>query len=211
MPNALIWGASGGIGSALIQQLKSNGDWTVYAAARDTDRIPDHADEKFRFDASAPETYKEVALILADDAVSLDLVVYAAGGIISDKMEDYGAETWQMVIDANLNGAYLGLQSVLHLVPKGGHLMVIGAYVDKIMLPKFGAYTVAKAGLEPMMTIFKKENRRKYFTLVRPPAVDSAFWDNVPFNVPDGALAPQQVASAIISQYTNEQDGLLDL
>ncbi len=211
MPNALIWGASGGIGNALVKQLKSSGDWTVYAAARDTDRITDQADEKFRFDASQPETYKEVALVLADDAVSLDLVVYAAGGIVADKMEDFGANTWQSVMDANLNGAYLGVQSVLHLVPKGGHLMVIGAYVDKIMLPKFGAYTVAKAGLEPMMTIFKKENRRKYFTLVRPPAVDSAFWGNVPFSMPDGALSPQHVAQAMIEQYINEQEGLLDL
>ena len=210
MSNALIWGASGGIGSALVEQLKQKG-WSVYGAARDTDAIPQAADEVFRFDASQPETYKEVALILAEDAVELDLVVYAAGGIISEKMEEYGAQTWQQVIDANLNGAYLGLQSVLHLVPKGGHLVVIGAYVDKITLPKFGAYTVAKAGLQPMMTIFEKENRRKNFSLVRPPAVKSDFWDNVPFDMPDGALDPVDVASAIIKRVEANESGLLDL
>jgi len=210
MPTALIWGASGGIGSALVEQLK-DANWQVYAAARNTDNIPSAADEKFHFDASKPDSYKEVALILAQDGIEPDLVVYAAGGIVSDKMDAYNAETWHQVIDANLNGAYLGLQSVIHLVPKGGHLMVIGAYVDKIMLPKFGPYTTAKAGLEPMMTIFAKENRRKNFTLVRPPAVESAFWDNVPFSIPDGALATSDVASAIIQQYNNKETGTLDL
>ncbi|MEM6283641.1 MAG: SDR family NAD(P)-dependent oxidoreductase [Chloroflexota bacterium] len=210
MPNALIWGASGGIGSALVKTLKANG-WQVHAAARSTDNIPAEADETYTFDASQPESYKEIPLLLAHDGVNLDLVVYAAGGIISGKMEDLGADNWNAVIDANLNGAYLGLQSVMHLVPKGGHLMVIGAYVDKIMLPKFGAYTVAKGGLEPMMTIFSKENRRKNFTLVRPPAVDSAFWDNVPFNMPDGAMSTQQVADAILNHYNADQSGTLDL
>jgi hypothetical protein len=62
-----------------------------------------------------------------------------------------------------------------------------------------------------MMTILSKENRRKNFTLIRPPAVDSAFWDNVPFNLPDGALAPGDVASAILTQYNEDKSGTLDL
>lgn len=210
MPTALIWGASGGIGSALVKTLKSNG-WTVYGAARNTDNVPAEADETFQFDANQPDSYKEIALVMAQEGVSLDLVVYAAGGIVAGKMEDLGAENWRAVMDANLNGAYLGAQSVLHLVPKGGHIMIVGAYVDKITLPKFGAYTTAKAGLDPMMTILSKENRRKHFTLVRPPAVASAFWDNVPFNMPDGALSPQDVAQAILEQYNSESSGLLDL
>lgn len=210
MPTALIWGASGGIGSALLQTLTAN-NWTIYAAARNTEHVPAGAKEVFQFDASEPDSYKEIALMLAQEGVSLDLVVYAAGGIVADKLEDLGAEHWQAVMDANLNGAYLGAQSVLHLVPKGGHVMIIGAYVDKITLPKFGAYTTAKAGIEPMLTIMSKENRRKNFTVVRPPAVDSAFWDSVPFNMPDGALSPQQVAKAILEHYENDGSGTLDL
>ncbi|MEO0562069.1 MAG: SDR family NAD(P)-dependent oxidoreductase [Chloroflexota bacterium] len=210
MPTAFIWGASGGIGSALTTHLKANG-WTVHGAARNKTAIPDVADETYLFDAGNPQTYKEIALLLAQDGVDIDLVVYAAGGMKSEKLEKLGADEWKGVIDANLNGAYLGVQSLLHLVPKGGHLMVVGAYVDKITLPKFGAYTTAKAALEPMMMIFAKENRRKKFTLVRPPAVASPFWDNVPFNLPDGALQPQSVAEAILTQYNDEKDGTLDL
>ena len=211
MPTAFIWGAAGGIGGATVKHLKTNG-WTVYGAARNLEKIPTNADDKFAFDAADPESYKEIALLLAQQGAALDLVVYAAGGIQADTLEKLGADTWTQVMDANLNGAYLGVQSLLHLVPKSGHVMVIGAYVHKITLPKFGAYTAAKAALEPMMTIFAKENRRKQFTLVRPPAVDSAFWENVPFNMPDGALAPEAVAEAILERYNSDgKDLLLDL
>jgi len=210
MPTAFIWGASGGIGSATVKHLKANG-WTVYGAARNADAIPAEADDTYTFDAADPESYKETALLLAQQGTELDLVVYAAGGIQAGTLEKLGAETWGQVMDANLHGAYLGVQSLLHLVRKGGHLMVIGAYVNKITLPKFGAYTSAKAALEPMMTIFSKENRRKHFTLVRPPAVDSPFWENVPFNLPDGALAPEDVARAVLQHYETDEDGLLDL
>lgn len=210
MPTALVWGASGGIGSALVTTLKNNG-WKAYGAARNTDAVPSEADDIFAFNASDPESYKEIALLLAQDAVQLDLVVYAAGGMRASTLEKLGANDWSGVMDANLNGAYLGVQSVLHLVPKCGHVMVIGAYVHKITLPRFGAYTTAKAALEPMMTIFAKENRRKSFTLVRPPAVDSGFWENVPFTKPDNALSPSAVAQAILNHYTSGEDDTLDL
>lgn len=210
MPNAMIWGASGGIGSALAKQLKQEG-WTVYGAARNTKIIPIEVDEKYYFDASEPATFIETSILLAQDAQTLDLVVYAAGGMRADKMESFGADTWKQVMDANLNGAYLGIQSILHLVPKDGHVMVIGAYVEKIMLPKFGAYTTAKAALTPMMTIFAKENRRKNFTLVNPPAVNTPFWANVPFTLPETALTAEQVAAAIMAQYHTGKNGTLNM
>jgi NAD(P)-dependent dehydrogenase (short-subunit alcohol dehydrogenase family) len=205
MSNALIWGASGGIGSALVRELKAQG-WNVYAAARNTANIPAEADETFTFDAAKPASFREVALWLAQSGVELQLVVYAAGAIIADKLDALGAANWQAVMDANLNGAYLGIESVLHLVPQGGHLMVIGAYGDKIGLPKFGAYAAAKAALEPMITVFAKENRRHHFTVIRLPAVNSAFWQNVPYKIPESALSPQAVAQAIV-QYTQGNSG----
>ncbi len=39
MPDALIWGASGGMGRALTEKLISR-SWRVFAAARDTSGLP---------------------------------------------------------------------------------------------------------------------------------------------------------------------------
>lgn len=127
------------------------------------------------------------------------------------KMESIGADNWHDIMNVNLNGAYLGVESVLHLVPKGGHVVVIGAYTHKVTLPRFGAYVTAKAALEPMITVFAKENRKRHFTLVRPPAVDTPFWENVPVKLPDSALAPAHVAQKIIAHVENGDSGLLDL
>jgi uncharacterized protein YbjT (DUF2867 family) len=39
MPDALIWRASGGIGSAIVRRLKGEG-WRVFAATRDERKTP---------------------------------------------------------------------------------------------------------------------------------------------------------------------------
>lgn len=210
MPDALIWGASGGIGRALVAQLKDAG-WRVFAAARTLDRIPQNADFAYRFNAHDPDSIKDAALAIAHDTDGIDLLAYTAGGVVSGPMAEFAPDSWSAVMDANLNGAYLAVRSALNLLNEGAAVMAIGAYVDKIMLPKFGPYTVAKAGLEPMLTILQKEHRKLKFSLVRPPAVDTPFWDNVPFKLPDGALSPDAVATAMIERYNAGEKGLLDL
>ncbi len=210
MPNALVWGASGGIGSAVVNTLKNNG-WSVYGAARNPDAIPAHADGKFAFDANDPNSIKEVGILLAHDAVDLDLTVYAAGGIVAAPVTEIGEANWTQVMNVNLHGFYLATQCTLHLVNEGGAVMVIGAYVDKIGFPKFGAYAAAKAGLDPLMTILGKENRKINFTVVRPPAVAGRFWEDAPMSEPKGAMRPQQVADAMLAHYNEGTKGTLDL
>jgi 3-oxoacyl-[acyl-carrier protein] reductase len=198
MPDALIWGASGGIGSALVKTLKHEG-WRVFAVARDEMKIPDEADFTYSFDAGDANGITNIVTLCAQETDGLEMVVYAAGGIFADPLDKLAPEDWQATIDANLTGAFLAARSSLNLMNKNAHLLFLGAYVDKITLPRFGAYTTAKAGLESMVAILQKENRKKNITIVRPPAVDTPFWDNVPFNLPDGALQPQAVADAILA------------
>lgn len=211
MPDALIWGASGGIGSALVNQLKENG-WRVFAAARHEENIPPTADFTYHFDASDPKSADQVALLVAQEIdETIDLAVYAAGGVVPGKLDRLEADAWGQSSAANLDGAVHAARASLNLLSKGGHLVFIGAYVEKITLPKMGAYAAAKAGLQTMVDILRKENRRRKITLVRPPAVDTAFWENVPFSLPDSAISPNAVASAIIEHVSADKDGTLDL
>jgi 3-oxoacyl-[acyl-carrier protein] reductase len=210
MSDALIWGASGGIGRALVSHLKYNG-WRVFAAARNTVNIPSEADFSYKFDAATWETIQDTTLAIAHETRGLDLMVYAAGGMVAKTADALDPSEWGRVMDANLNGAYLAARGSLNLLKEGAHVMFIGAYVDKITLPKFAAYTAAKAGLEPLVTILKKENRKTKFTLVRPGAVATPFWDNVPFTLPKGALSPQSVAEAVLNRYNAGEEGSLDL
>lgn len=210
MPEAVIWGASGGIGGALVKLLKTNG-WRVFAAARDESRIPAEADHVVSFEAGSPATIREAALVIAHETQGIDLMVYAAGGISAETLDKFDLAHWAAVMDANLNGAMLATQVSLNLLKEGGQVMYLGAYVDKITLPKFGAYAAAKAGLETMAAVMQKENRKLRFTVVRPGAVDTPFWAHIPFNLPKGAAQPEAIATAMLTHYRNGGGGLLDL
>jgi short-subunit dehydrogenase len=78
-------------------------------------------------------------------------------------------------------------------------------------MPKMGSYAVAKAGLEPMISVLQKENRKVNFTLVKPGAVATDFWKNAPFRMPTNAKSPDIVAQVIVTQYENRQRGILAL
>lgn len=211
MPDALIWGASGGIGGAVVRHFKEAG-WRVFAAARHEENIPPEADFTYHFDATDPQSADQVALLVSQEIEeTLDLIVYAAGGVVSGKLDRLDADAWTQSSAANLDGAVRAANASLNLLSKHGHMVFIGAYVEKITLPKMGAYATAKAGLQTMVEILRKENRRRKITLVRPPAVDTPFWENVPFSLPDSAITPDAVASAIVEHVNADKDGMLDL
>jgi NAD(P)-dependent dehydrogenase (short-subunit alcohol dehydrogenase family) len=121
------------------------------------------------------------------------------------------ADTWSAVLNSNLNGAFLTISQTVHLLREGGQAAFIGAYVDHLILPKMGAYAVAKAGLEPLINVEQEENRKINFTLVKPGAVATDFWENAPFKMPADAKSPVVVAQAIVTQFENEQRGILAL
>jgi NAD(P)-dependent dehydrogenase (short-subunit alcohol dehydrogenase family) len=210
MPEALIWGASGGIGSATVRLLKAKG-WTVYAAARDESRIPLEADWAGPFDAAQPYTFDAVAYAVGQAGGALDLVLYAAGVMAAEPLDRTQSDAWMRVLDANLNGAQRAAAASLPLLNEGGHYMVTGAYVEKITLPRFGAYAAAKAALEPLIAILAKENRRHQFTLLRLGAVDTPFWQQVPFPLPKGAAQPQAVAERILARFESGAGGTHEL
>jgi 3-oxoacyl-[acyl-carrier protein] reductase len=210
MRQALIWGASGAIGSALVSQLKSEG-WRVFAAARHESDIPSVADITFPFDATQPATANSIAALVAAESDGLELVVYAAGGLTAAPLEKLDPNAWGATIASNLDGAFVASRASLNLLRDDGHLMVIGAYIHKIILPRMGAYAAAKAGLEAFITVLQKEHRRRRITIVRPSAVDTPMWEHVPFKLPPQALRPEAVAQAILEYHEAGSSGELDL
>ena len=210
MPDALVWGASGGMGQALVNELSSSG-WRVFGASRDEEAIPNGVFERYQFDATDYNAISDIAVDLAHQTSGLDLWVYAAGGLQADLLRKMSPNAWSAVIDSNLNGAFLAISQTIQLIKDGGQATFIGAYIDHLILPKMGAYVVAKAGLELMVNVLQKENRKLNFTLVKPGAVATDFWKSVPFRMPADAKSPDIVAQAIVAQYETGQRGILAL
>lgn len=210
MADAVVWGASGGIGAALVTVLHQAG-WRVLAVAREPGRVPAQAGFVCSFDAANPASFKEAGTLLAHETQGAELVVYAAGDLRAELLRKMSAADWEAVLASNLTGAFLAASHSLYLLNEGGLMAFIGAYVDHVTLPKMGAYAAAKAGLEALVTVLRKENRRQRFALVRPGAVNTGFWQKAPFKLPADAKTPQAVASAILAHYQSGQDGDLNL
>ena len=104
MKNALVWGASGGIGRALVSALSEQG-WTVVAVARNSGAVADLAPHVF--DADVASAYAVEAAVRAASEIVDDvaLSVYAAGDIAPAKVADMSPVDWQRTLDANLTGA----------------------------------------------------------------------------------------------------------
>jgi len=148
---------------------------------------------------------------LASESDGADLVVYAAGSLKSDKLDHLSIDDWMDVLNSNLVGAFLAARHSIGIMKPGGHMIFIGAYIDHIILPKMGVYSVAKAGLDPLVSVLQKENRNLRFSIVRPGSVDTDFWDNAPFKKPVDAKSPKIVAQAILEHHLTNSAGDLNL
>lgn len=209
MPDGLIWGASGGIGAAMVRTLKAKG-WRVFGAARNMAQIPP-CDRKLPFDLDDEATLKDAAHSIAGESAGLDFVLYAVGSLCPEGIAKMSAPCWEVAIRTNLTGAFLAASYSLNLLKPEGEMAFMGAYIDHLILPKMSAYTAAKAGLEAFVGVLRKENRAARFSIVRPGPVDTDFWQNVPFRKPPNAKPPQAVAEAILAHHESGEKGDVNL
>ena len=127
---------------------------------------------------------------------------------------DKGAHSLDCAIinrDHNLRGAYLTVHYSLPLLAPRAHLFFLGAVSERMRLPGLSAYAAAKAGLEGFAEALRKGQRKRRVTVVRPGAVDTPFWDKVPFKLTPHAPPPESVAERILAAYDERHKGPLDL
>lgn len=211
MSKAIVWGASSDVGRAMIQKLDAQG-WDVVAFARDETAVSD-----------LPATIIEVSDVADDFAVQTavreaayeieeaDLWLYTIGDITAVPVSDMDVATWTRLLNANLTGAYLTLHHSLPLLNEKAHLMFVGAIHERLRLPGLSAYSAAKAGLDAFAETVKKEQRKMKVSVIRPGAVATKFWDNVPMKMPKDAMSPEKLADKMWEAYESGHKGQLDL
>ncbi|MFO7623897.1 MAG: SDR family NAD(P)-dependent oxidoreductase [Anaerolineales bacterium] len=208
-PVALIWGAAGGIGSALVAHLRSL-NWDVLAAGRGVDALEELTPYCYDADVASPFAVQAAVTRMSQEADEVSLFVYACGDILSQPVADMPQQIWQQILDANLTGAFLTTQHSLPLLAPQAHLFYLGAVHERLRLPGLSAYAAAKAGLEAFAEVVRKETRRKV-SVVRPAAVATRFWEKVPFKLPPHHLQSDDIARRILEAYQEGSQGPLDL
>lgn len=138
--NAIVTGASSGIGAAAVRQLRSNG-WNVIAVARREDRLVQLAQETgalpFTADVTVSEDIERLHAFASEtfkSAGGVDTVINVAGGARGvDSVANAKDEDWQWMFQVNVLGtlnvlkAFLpdlrdhGFGTVLNLTSTAGH------------------------------------------------------------------------------------------
>lgn len=138
--NAIVTGASSGIGAAAVRQLRSNG-WNVIAVARREDRLVELAQETgalpFTADVTVSEDIERLHAFATETfktAGGVDTVINIAGGARGvDSVANAKEDDWQWMFQVNVLGtlnvlkAFLpdlrdhGFGTVLNLTSTAGH------------------------------------------------------------------------------------------
>jgi NAD(P)-dependent dehydrogenase (short-subunit alcohol dehydrogenase family) len=210
MGTAIIWGASGGIGRAVLTKLKSEGFATI-AVAREPQKFSPSADFVFEADFSNPVQVEQVVYRISQEVEQIDFWCYAGGDILSAKAAEMNPLEWNRILFANLSGAFFTYRFSQPLMAENAHLFFLGAVSERLRLPGLSVYAAAKAGLEAFVAALGKEERKKRITIVRPGAVQTELWEKIPMRLPVDAASPEKVALKIWEAYQTDHKGQLDL
>ena len=210
MKTAMVWGANGDIGKALVKALGADG-WQVLAVAREAGELEELTPLVYEADVNDPGAVEQVVYQAAQEVESIDFWIYAAGDILSNKVEQMTPGEWKRILDANLSGAFYSTHFSLPLLASDAFLLYLGAVSERLRLPGLSAYAAAKAGLEAFADALKKEERKRRILVVRPGAVRTKLWDKGPMRLPADAPAPEKVAQRLLQAYQDGETGTLDL
>jgi NAD(P)-dependent dehydrogenase (short-subunit alcohol dehydrogenase family) len=192
-----------------MSQLVSGG-WQVTGVGRRATDLIGLGVRAFEADFSSPSAVQATVLAIGQESGPFDWYVYAAGDILVQPVQGLRVEDWQKILNANLNGAFYTAQASLALLGGGAAMAFVGAQHERMRLPGLAAYAAAKAGLEALAEVLRKETRRKVL-VVRPGAVRTAFWQKVPFKLPPSAMSAEELAEKLLLAYEEGAQGVLDL
>lgn len=167
----LITGAGSGLGRALALEAARAGA-TVILCGRTLSKLERVYDEIRDMDAPQPAIaaldlaaatavdYDQLAATIGSEFGRLDGVVHAAA-LLGDRtpLEQYDVPTWCRVLHVNLTAPFILTQVLLPNLRKSADASVIfvSSSVAKNPRPFWGAYAVAKSGLESVRSMFAQE------------------------------------------------------
>lgn len=190
---AVVVGATGNIGKALVQLLSQEG----YAI----DPIwlgDDHPDVR------NPSSYAHLP-------PKIDLAVYLAGITHNDAAEELSEEKWDEILDINLKGAFLFAQAAFPAMKAAG----LSAFVAMSSInathpyPRRVAYSASKAGVEGMVRELAVEWGKHGIAthgirlghlsgIMRSSVINTAVLDAVKAKIPSGKLIPPEAVANYI-------------
>ena len=210
---AAVFGASGGIGKALVEGLASRGVSKIHAGSRSGASPEGEGIVPFRFDYDDPASIAKAADGMRETAPTL--VIIATGVLTLDNgsgpeksLKQIDAETMARALMLNTVGPALVAKHMLPLMPRDRRSVFasLSARVGSISDNRLGgwhSYRASKAALNMLIRNYAIEMGRthEHATVVglHPGTVDTALSEPFQSNVPDSQLfTPERSAGHLL-------------
>lgn len=209
--NVLIYGATGGIGRALVDQLLRAGA-NVYAIGRSRERLKNLTTD-FNLSPAhllcAKTLTNEIELEKLMDrlqGVRFRFAIHAAGQGLIKTAANLRISEWNDIIDINLTSAFafFKLFSALHTSDHYELVFFSSASISQAW-PKNSLYGASKAGLEAFAQSLQKEIKADggRVWLYRAGSVRTGFFNAIKQHIPlDKMLPPEQIANLVIGNFS---------
>lgn len=159
----IVTGATGGLGTAVMQHL--SGTYDCVALTRSM------------ADLSDPASVRRAVRSIADEQGPPYGLLHLAGGYAGGSFLDTSDETWSQMLSLNLTAAFTVIRETLavmdHAVP--GRIIAIGSDAARTKAPGSVAYTISKSALSTLVEVVAKELEATPITLnaLLPAALDT--------------------------------------
>ncbi|OIP75018.1 MAG: oxidoreductase [Oscillatoriales cyanobacterium CG2_30_44_21] len=209
---ALVVGATGGIGAALVPKLAEAGAKLVLVA-RDRAKLEElvhNLEDDYEAEAIAIPTditkYEQVEAMVQQAIAhygQIDILVNAAGAGVMKQFLRIEPQEIDQMLDLNLKGNFYTSQAVANVMKdrKVGHICNVIGILGKHPMAMAAAYCASKFGAVGFSKCMADELRRLGIkvTLFYFGGIDSPFWDNVSLKVDRSKmLTPETAANAIM-------------
>jgi NAD(P)-dependent dehydrogenase (short-subunit alcohol dehydrogenase family) len=161
----VITGASGGVGSYLIEHLGK--DYEIIGAFNTREPAPtDRALGFYQVDVRDSASVEQFVSTVADKLQRIVLINLAGISLdgMGHKMSD---AVWDKVLDTNLRGTFLMCRAMLPLMrtQKWGRIITVSSIVGQVGVPGTAAYSASKSGLFGLTRTLASENVTKNITV----------------------------------------------
>ena len=187
--NALVTGASGGIGGAIASALHGAGATVALSGTRvePLDALAASLGDRSHVlpcNLSDAEAVAALPKQAADAMGSVDILVNNAGiAGPNELVPDYPVDEWRKVIDVDLNAVFYCCKAVTPSMIEGGYgrIVNVASIAGKEGNPTASAYSAAKAGMIALTKSLGKEMAKHDIAVncVTPAAAKTAIFDQI--------------------------------
>lgn len=153
---ALVVGARGGIGRAIVERLDREGATVFAADLTEPDPGPDDPGIPIVLDITSEQSVVDAVGVVAEQSGQLDILVNAAGVELEKTVEDTSLEEWNHSFAVNVTGTFLMVKHALPLLrtaaAQGVTASVInfGSYDGFLADPGLAAYCATKGAVHAL-------------------------------------------------------------